>query len=680
VLHCIVYNQPKTCQANTFMCGITGFWSTKEFDEHPAELLHRLGCTLAHRGPDDSGVFYESESGLGLAFRRLSIIDLSAEGHQPMASASGRYVIVFNGEVYNFEEIRAELNSHAWRGHSDTEVMLAAIERWGLEAAVKRFVGMFAFALWDCQEKRLHLVRDRIGIKPLYYGYVDGSFVFASELKAICAFPGFRAAIDRDTLAAYMRCAYVPAPYSIYEGIRQLLPGHILTLNSTGESPVLTAFWSAAQVARNGLESRLQNSEQEVLEQLHQTLLDAVRLRMIADVPLGAFLSGGIDSSVVVALMQAQSARPVKTFTIGFHEGVYNEAAHAKKVAEHLGTEHTELFVTPEDALNVVPLLPSMYDEPFADSSQIPTHLVSKLARRQVTVALSGDGGDELFCGYSRYVFVHSLWRMLKKLPKPAAKGMARAIRSISPATIDRLLRPLPVPEKLRNAPGNKLHRLADHLSAQDPAEVYLRAVSMWPDPSSVVLGSHERDVVPRAIAEFTDVPTSLEMAMLTDLTNYLPDDILAKVDRASMAVNLEVRVPVLDHRVVELAWRLPVDFKLRNGKTKWALRQILSRYIPKELVERPKMGFSMPVDLWLRGPLREWGEDLLSPESLGRDNFFAIQPIRDKWKEHVSGSRNWQYMLWPVLMFQAWRAEMGATSPRPLEANVGVPSQRVIQ
>ena len=410
------------------MCGITGFWSTKTLEEHPVELLNRMGCTLLHRGPDDSGVFYDSGAGLGLSFRRLSIIDLSAEGHQPMASASGRYVIVFNGEVYNFEEIRAELISQAWRGHSDTEVMLAAIERWGLEAAVKRFVGMFAFALWDRQERRVYLVRDRVGIKPLYYGYVDGSFVFASELKAIRAFPGFRATVDRDTLAVYMRCAYVPAPYSIYQGIRQLLPGHILTLNSAGETPVLAPYWSAEQAARDGLESPLEGSDKEVIEQFHQTLLYAVRLRMIADVPLGAFLSGGIDSSVVVALMQAQSARPVKTFTIGFHEGVYNEAVHAKKVAEYLGTDHTELFVTPEDALNVVPLLPSMYDEPFADSSQIPTYLVSKLARTHVTVALSGDGGDELFCGYSRYIFVHSIWRMLKKLPKSGGCKAAFAL------------------------------------------------------------------------------------------------------------------------------------------------------------------------------------------------------------------------------------------------------------
>jgi asparagine synthase (glutamine-hydrolysing) len=653
------------------MCGITGFWSKKILDEHPVEVLNRMGSTLSHRGPDDSGVFYESGAGLGLSFRRLSIIDLSAEGHQPMTSSSGRYIIIFNGEIYNFEEIRAALGTQTWRGHSDTEVMLEAIERWGLEAAVKRFVGMFAFALWDRHEGRLHLVRDRIGIKPLYYGYADGSFVFASELKAIRAFPGFQGVIDRDTLASYMRCGYVPAPYSIYQDVYQLAPGHILTLNSVEGPPALAAFWSAAEVAEKGLKSQIEGSDEEIVEQLHRILLEAVRLRMISDVPLGAFLSGGIDSSLVVALMQAQSARPVKTFTIGFHEGVYNEAAHARKVAERLGTDHTELFVTPQDALAIVPLLPSMYDEPFADSSQIPTHLVSKLARRHVTVALSGDGGDELFCGYLRYTFANTLWNVLKRIPTPAAKAVASLIHSISPAAISRSLEWLPLPGKLKNSPGHKFHRLADHLVARDPAEIFLRTVSLWPEPAAIVPGAREHDVLLQAAERFRVMTsTAPELGMLTDLTNYLPDDILVKVDRASMAVGLEARVPILDHRVVEFAWRLPLKFKLRSGKTKWALRQILYRYIPAKLVERPKMGFMIPVDLWLRGPLREWAEDLLSPESLGRHGFLAVQPVREKWEEHVSGSRNWQYLLWPVLMFQAWiassrQAETGAILSR---------------
>lgn len=662
------------------MCGIAGFWLRKETGDEPTEILHRMGNTLVHRGPDDSGIFFDKNAGLGLSFRRLSIIDLSAEGHQPMASASGRYTTIFNGEVYNYESIREELGPQQWRGHSDTEVMLAAIERWGLEAAVRRFIGMFAFALWDSFERRLHLVRDRIGIKPLYYGHVDGSFVFASELKALIVFPGFQAAIDRDSLAAYMRCAYVPSPHSIYVGIHKLHPGHILTLSSPQASPVLSAYWSAEEVARNGVKSRLQGGDEEIIEQLREKLADAVRLRMIADVPLGAFLSGGIDSSTVVALMQSQSSRPVKTFTIGFHEGKYNEAAHARKIAEHLGTEHTEFFLTPQDALDVVPLLPSMYDEPFADSSQIPTHLVSKLARGHVTVALSGDGGDELFCGYPRYDFVHSLWNALRKIPGPIARSAAKLMHSVPSALINNTAGRLPLPGRLRQTPGEKLYRLADHLLAQDPAEIYLRAITMWPDPSAVVLNSHEHGSVPEAIRRFADMPDVREMAMLTDLTNYLPDDILTKVDRASMALGLEARVPLLDHRIVEFAWRLPLHLKIRNGKTKWALRQVLYRHVPAELVERPKMGFGVPVDLWLRGPLRQWAEDLLAPETLGRHGYFSVEPIRQKWKEHVSGSREWHYVLWPVLMFQAWLAEAPSASNRAESRVLPVPQRMSIQ
>jgi len=660
------------------MCGIAGFWSTKTLSADPVELLSRMGNALAHRGPDDAGVFFDDRTGLGLAFRRLSIIDLSVAGHQPMASATGRYTIIFNGEVYNYEEIRKELGPQTWRGHSDTEVMLAAIERWGLRAAVQRFVGMFAFALWDSSERRLHLVRDRLGIKPLYYGRVDGAFAFASELKALKVLPGFQSAIDLNSLAAYMRCAYVPAPYSIYREIQQLPPGHILTLNSAAASPVLEPYWSAADVARSGVKDPAQGSDEEMIEQLHARLADAVRLRMVADVPLGAFLSGGIDSSAVVALMQSQRSRPVKTFTIGFREGVYNEAPHAQRIARHLGTDHTELVVTPQEALDVVPLLPAMYDEPFADSSQIPTHLVSKLARRHVTVALSGDGGDELFCGYSRYTFVNSFWNWVKRVPRPAAQAAAKVIRALPPKMIDNILGRLPVRGKLRNAPGEKLHRLAAHLALQDPAEICLRTVSMWPDPSAVVPGSSEHQVVPQALRDFSTMPTIVETAMLTDLTNYLPDDILTKVDRASMAVGLEARVPVLDHRVVEYAWRLPLRFKFRKGVTKWALRQVLYRYVPPALVERPKMGFVMPIDLWLRGPLRPWAEDLLAPESLGRHGLLAVGPIREKWAEHASGARNWQYLLWPVLMFQAWIAQAAVSSSTHPENGAVLLPQRV--
>jgi asparagine synthase (glutamine-hydrolysing) len=433
-------------------------------------------------------------------------------------------------------------------------------------------------------------------------------------------------------------------------------------------------------VARNGVESRLRGDDEEIIKQLHDKLAEAVRLRMIADVPLGAFLSGGIDSSAVVALMQSQSSRPVKTFTIGFHEDQYNEAAHARRIAEHLGTDHTEFFVTPQDALDVVPLLPSMYDEPFADSSQIPTHLVSKLARRHVTVALSGDGGDELFCGYPRYGFVHSLWNAIRKIPGPVARSTAKVMHLVPSALINSTVGRLPLPQRLKQTPGEKLHRLADHLSAQDPAEIYLRAITMWPDPAAVALNSHEHEAVSQAIRKFADMLDIREMAMLTDLANYLPDDILTKVDRASMAVGLEARVPLLDHRVVEFAWRLPLHLKVRNGKTKWALRQVLYRHVPAELVERPKMGFGVPIDLWLRGPLREWAEDLLAPETLGQHGLFSVEPIRKKWNEHVSGDRDWHYLLWPVLMFQAWMAVASSGGKQAESQAVPVRQRMTIQ
>jgi asparagine synthase (glutamine-hydrolysing) len=622
------------------------------------ETLDHMGAALAHRGPDDSGTFHDSATGIGLAFRRLSIIDLSPEGHQPMYSASGRYVIIFNGEVYNFEEIRTELGARQWRGHSDTEVMLAAIEQWGVESALRRFVGMFALALWDREERKLYLVRDRLGIKPLYYGRVGGNFVFGSELKAIRQYPDFNPDIDRDVLTLYLRHNYVPSPHCIYKGLYKLPSGHFLMLDSAMGALLPKPFWSAREVAREGLRSPFSGSEAEAIDQLHRQLLSAVRLRMIADVPLGAFLSGGIDSSTVVALMQAQRGQPVKTFTIGFHEDGYNEAIHAKAVAKQLGTDHTELYLTPQDALNVVPLLPSMYDEPFSDSSQIPTYLVSKLARESVTVSLSGDGGDELFGGYDRYLFTKRIWNSVRRLPMPARKVIAELLKAIPPTHIDRcfqLLRPILPRQLLRPIPGDKVRKLADVLSMGSPAALYYRALSHWESPTDIVLNSQEPGTVLASIAE-SSWPSNLEeVMMLTDQLNYLPDDILTKVDRASMAVSLEARVPMLDHRVVEFAWKLPLHFKIRSGTSKWILRQILYNYVPRELVERPKMGFGVPIDRWLRGPLRDWAEELLSARSLGQHGFLNVKSIRLKWQEHLSGVRNWQYLLWDILAFQDW-------------------------
>jgi asparagine synthase (glutamine-hydrolysing) len=643
------------------MCGIAGFWQTKRQAEIPAEVLRRMGDALKHRGPDDSGVFYDDSTGLGMVHRRLSILDLSPAGHQPMASHSGRYLIIFNGEIYNFEEIRKELGpGHAWRGHSDTEVMLEAFERWGVEDAVKRFVGMFAFALWDHNERKLYLVRDRLGIKPLYYGWVEGQFVFASELKAIRQYPGFQAQIDRDVLALYMRHNYVPTPHCIYQGVSKLNAGCILVLSSPQEQPVVSQYWSATEVAKEGLRSPTDGSEKEIIEQLERKLVDAVKLRMIADVPLGAFLSGGIDSSTVVALMQSQSTRPVKTFTIGFHEDAYNEANHAKKIATHLGTDHTELYVTPQEALNVVPLLPAMYDEPFADVSQIPTYLVSRLARQSVTVSLSGDGGDELFGGYGRYFLMKRIWNSMRPFPKPIRKAVSRMVASVSPKTIDsmyRLASPL-VPRNKRSFPmGDKAHKLAGLLGAESQERVYMHSLTHWDNPSAVVNGAVEPNTVRQFVQDARWLPSMEEIMMLTDTVHYLPDDILTKVDRASMAVSLEARVPILDHRVVEFAWKLPMRFKIRDGKGKWALRQVLYKYVPAAMIERPKMGFGVPIDSWLRAELREWAEDLLSIESLERHGLFNIEAIRIKWQEHKSGSRNWQYLLWDVLVFQDWMA-----------------------
>lgn len=638
------------------MCGIAGLAGNFNTSDGTA-IVRRMADALTHRGPDDAGVWLDD--GIALAHRRLSIIDLSSAGHQPMQSASGRYVVAFNGEIYNHRELRDELGQQPWRGQSDTETLLFAIEAWGIARALAKFTGMFAFALWDRLDRRLVLARDRLGEKPLYYGWMDGVFVFGSELKALRAYPRWNGEIDRDALASYMRYGYVPVPHSIYVGVRKLLPGTFLSLSpdaARGDFPSPEPYWSALQAS---VQKPLSNiSDMDAAAQLEELLQRAVGRQMISDVPLGAFLSGGIDSSAVVSLMQAQSLKPVKTFSIGFADGDYDEAPHAKAVAAHLGTDHTELYVTPADALAVIPLLPKIFDEPFGDSSSIPTYLVAQLARRHVAVSLSGDGGDELFGGYNRYFWGRSIWRSIGPLPMSLRRMIGLAFTSLSPEAWDRLAAPVRavLPRHLRvPAFGDKLHKLAAVIDVDSPAELYRRLVSQHRDSRSLIIGGNEPAIWADAEAARCPREDFSERMMFHDLVGYLTDDILTKVDRAAMAVSLETRVPMLDHKLVEFAWRIPINMKLRDGHGKWLLRRVLYRYVPRELMERPKQGFAVPLDSWLRGPLREWAESLLAEDRLRKDGFLQPELVRHKWQEHLGRKRNWQHWLWNVLMFQAW-------------------------
>jgi asparagine synthase (glutamine-hydrolysing) len=640
------------------MCGIAGFVGKTVDVGQPEALARAMAGTLTHRGPDDGGVWTDAAAGVALAHRRLSVLDLSPEGRQPMTSADGRYVIVYNGEIYNHTEMRAAVGDHLWRGHSDTEVLVETIARWGIERTLKYATGMFALAVWDRQTQTLILARDRLGEKPLYYGHQAGVFLFGSELKALRAYPGFRADVDRQALTLFLRHNAIPAPYSIYQGIRKLPPGTYLSLTRDGRETAPISYWSAHEVAEHGVRNSFGGTEQEAIEELDRLLRQAVAGQMMADVPLGAFLSGGIDSSTVVALMQAQSKRPVKTFTVGFWEKGYDEAQHAQAVAKHLGTDHTELRVTPAEALAVIPRLPQLYDEPFADSSQIPTFLISQLARRQVTVSLSGDGGDEVFGGYNRYVWAPKLWRTLRLLPRPLRTAMSGMATAVSPNAWDSFFssatRVLPRAWRYSEA-GDKLHKLAEVLDVSGPDEIYWRLISLWKRPSELVRGGDEPSMVQHTRGEWGALTDFEHRMMYLDLVTYLPDDILVKVDRAAMGVCLETRVPFLDHRVVEFAWKLPLTMKIRNGTSKWILRQVLNKYVPQTLTDRPKMGFGIPISSWLRGPLRDWAENLLDPSRLRDQGYFNPVPIRDKWQEHLSGKRNWQYQLWSVLMFQTW-------------------------
>ncbi|EGR0413165.1 asparagine synthase (glutamine-hydrolyzing) [Vibrio cholerae] len=646
------------------MCGIAGYWQRDCAD---TSIALSMAEAIVTRGPDDFGVWSERESGIALAHRRLSILDLSPAGHQPMVSGCGRYVLVFNGEIYNHLSLRShleeKLKGFSWRGHSDTETLIECFAVWGVEKTIGMAVGMFSFALWDTKDKLLTLARDRLGEKPLYWGWSDDMLIFASEIKAIKAHSGFKAEIDRDSLTLFLRHGYVPAPYSIYRGIQKLMPGHFIEIDLGGDISVSKsansrAYWSVNEVVNEGLARPFSGSASDAVDILETQLKASVSDQMLSDVPLGAFLSGGIDSSTIVALMQCQSKVPVKTFTIGFDETGYNEAVHAKAVARHIGTDHTELYVQPIDALSVIPKLPHMYCEPFADSSQIPTFLVSQLAKQHVTVALCGDGGDELFGGYNRYMAAQKVWNPLMKMPEFVRILAAAGFNSLSPATWDKVfehLKPV-LPKRYQlSIPGEKARKLGEVLKLKDGAAFYRQLTSHWAEPESLVINGKE------PLTQITDNNSwaetdSLEHFMMAlDAKTYMSDDILTKVDRAAMACSLETRVPMLDHRVFELAWRMPLGYKVREGQGKWLLRQVLYRYVPKELIERPKMGFGIPLDSWLRGPLKAWAEALLDEQRLRNEGYLNPAPIRQLWNEHLSGKKNWQYHLWNVLMFQAW-------------------------
>jgi asparagine synthase (glutamine-hydrolysing) len=657
------------------MCGIAGGWDVSSRLSNLADVADAMGKALAHRGPDGGKFWLDASHNLALVHRRLAVVDLSASGLQPMQSACDRYMIVFNGEIYNHLDLRRKLStspgnisslgSFNWRGHSDTETLLACVAAWGIDRALKACVGMFAFALWDRKENTLTLARDRFGEKPLYYSNLSGTLVFASELKAFKCIPHFRGEIDRLALAEQMRNGYVPESMCIYKGVHKLPPGHWITINAENitdcqfSKPI--KFWSASDSVLQGVNQPLTfNSDAAAIRALDECLRQAVQLQMIADVPLGAFLSGGIDSSTVVALMQAQSSRPVKTFAIGFNESGYNEAHHAKAVAQHLGTEHTELYVSAQDAIDTIPKLSFLYDEPFSDASQIPTYLVSKMARQHVTVSLSGDGGDELFGGYSRYFLAARVWNKLAKIPLPLRRLLASTLQVPSPShwnQASRLASPLLADRYKNQLIGDRIHKSARALTSKNGRELYNGMVDLW-DPGEVVIGHVTSS---KDYSQWLDLQSLSAQMMAYDSITYLPSDILTKVDRAAMSVSLETRVPMLDHRVFEFAWQLPMEYKIRSGVGKWLLRQVLNQYVPQKLVDRPKMGFGVPIDSWLRGPLKDWATDLLNPSRLRNEGYFQEEVIQKKWAEHQSGQRNWQYHLWAVLMFQSWQDKWNA-------------------
>lgn len=645
------------------MCGFAGFLQPKRFSTDVGkQYINRMINNINHRGPDDSGIWLDEQQGIGLGHRRLSILDLSPAGHQPMISSSGRFVIAFNGEIYNHFEIRKKLGKQniEWHGHSDTETLLAGFENWGIKKTLETCIGMFAFVIWDREKNSLTLARDRVGEKPLYYGWQgtgeNACFFFGSELKALKGHPSFSGEINREAVGRFTAYGYVPAPYSIFKDIKKLEPGKILTVSSMRRQPKTTTYWSFADVALAGVQHPL-ISEGSAIEELDGILISAVKQQMVADVPVGAFLSGGIDSSTIVSLMQASSKQPVKTFSIGFNEHSYNEAAAAKTVANFLGTDHNELYVTPKEALDTIPQLPYIYCEPFADSSQIPTILISALAGQNVTVSLSGDGGDEVFGGYNRYTLTNNLWDKISKLPLGLRQLFVSLIYRVSPQTLDlifNLIQPFLPNALLLNNFGEKIHKAARILPAQNLEELYTGLTTSW-TPAEIGFRNLNLKEEMNAIISSLHQLNDIEKMMLLDSIQYLPNDILVKLDRASMSQSLETRAPFLDHRVIEFAWRMPQSYKLKNNSSKWILREILYKRVPKEIVNRPKMGFGVPIDAWLRGPLKDWAAELLNKNRLKNEGFFDAELVEKKWKQHLSGERNLQHQLWNVLMFNAW-------------------------
>jgi len=611
-----------------------------------------MADVLLHRGPDDGGAWADASAGIALSQRRLAIIDCSPAGHQPMHSACGRYTITYNGEIYNYRDLATDLKSQGYsiEGGSDTAVLLAACAAWGVEKTLQKCIGMFVFALWDKNARTLTLARDRIGIKPLYWGQVGKTFLFGSQIKAIQAFSGWKGTVDRDALLSYMRHAYVPGPASIFGNIQKLQPGHMVIIPSDGE-PREICYWDLRQHAASGAVDPFGGSYEEALRHMTSLLRDAVSKRMLADVPLGAFLSGGVDSSLVTALMQDQCDTSVRSFSIGFQDPGYDESHYAARVAAHLGTNHTELTVAPDQVRDLIPNIPLWYDEPFADSSQLPTLILSQLTRQHVTVALSGDGGDEVFAGYNRYVWAEKFPRSFGRMPRCARRILACLMQSVSPGVMNKIGGALSFSGQL----GDKVHKLASVLDVDDVDMLYHRLVSQWQNPSDIVSGAHETNSLLSDDTVRNDRPDTVGRMQMLDMLTYLPDDILTKVDRASMAFSLEARVPLLDHRVVEFAWTLPREYLLQGNVGKRMLRDILYRHVPKEMIERPKMGFGVPLDAWLRGPLREWAEALLSETRLKDDGYLNPEPIRSAWNRHLTGTRNEAYALWTVLMFQSW-------------------------